>query len=154
MASVYFDEKHSKLVEVFCSKGENKSGRKIFSHNTEFMVFAAMVGRKRYDSCDDVEIKRDKSHEIKESYFGDKDGIAFTLALEGSKDGEIMRKGNENEIWKYLEKYAYLGCNEIQKWIVDSPMDDPYDVVLEKIMDAAEPLAKVEKNKVKSDSDF
>ena len=43
--------------------------------------------------------------------------------------------------WKYLENYAYLGCEEINKWIIESPIDELYDVVLNKIMEAAIPLA-------------
>jgi hypothetical protein len=57
-----------------------------------------------------------------------------------------MRNGNENEIWRYIERYAYLGCEEIKKWIIDSPIEDLHDVVLEKIMEAAIPLAHIEEN--------
>ena len=78
---------------------------------------------------------------IKEETFRDKQNIAYLLALDGTKSGEIMRAGNENEIWKYLESYAYLGCEEINKWIIDSPIDEVYEVVLNKIMEAAIPLA-------------
>jgi len=139
MASVCFDKDHVKLVEFFGSS-ENSSSKKIFNYNYDFMIFAAMVGRSLHDSCDHVKIN--KSHMvIKEETFRDKQNIAYLLALDGTKSGEIMRAGNENEIWKYLESYAYLGCEEINKWIIDSPIDEVYEVVLNKIMEAAIPLA-------------
>jgi hypothetical protein len=142
MATVYFDKKHTKIVDMF-GDGEKDSSKKIFSSNYEFMVFAAMIGRSKYDSCDKVKINK-SGMMIKESSFGDKQDIAYLLALDGTKNGEIMRAGNENEIWKYLESYAYLGCNEIHKWIMDSPIDDLHEVVLNKIMEEAIPLAKKE----------
>jgi hypothetical protein len=142
MATVYFDKEHVKIVDLF-GDGGNASAKKIFSSNYEFMIFAAMIGRSRHDSCENVKI--DKSlMMIKDTTFGDKQNIAYLLALDGAKSGEIMRSGNENEIWKYLENYAYLGCEEIKKWIVDSPIDDLHEVVLNKIMEAAVPLAKKE----------
>ena len=139
MASVCFDKDHVKLVDLFTSI-ENSSSKKIFNYNFDFMIFAAMVGRSIFDSCENVKIN--KSHMvIREETFRDKQDIAYLLALDGTKSGEIMRSGNENEIWKYLESYAYLGCEEIKKWIVDSPIDELYDVVLNKIMEEAIPLA-------------
>ena len=142
MATVYFDKEHVKIVDLF-GDGGNASAKKIFSSNYEFMIFAAMIGRSIYDSCDKVKINK-SNHAIKEETFRDKQDIAYLLALDGSKSGEIMRSGNENEIWKYLESYAYLGCNEIHKWIMDSPIDDLHEVVLNKIMEEAIPLAKKE----------
>tara|TARA_B100000795_G_C22755434_1_gene421281 strand:- start:18 stop:449 length:432 start_codon:yes stop_codon:yes gene_type:complete len=141
MATVYFDKAHTKIVDLF---GDSDSGKtkKIFSSNYEFMIFAAMIGRSLHTSCENVKINGGK--EIKDSYFGDKEDVAYLLALDGAKNGEIMRSGNENEIWKYLENYAYLGCEEINKWIMDSPIDDLHEVVLNKIMEAAIPLAKKE----------
>jgi len=139
MATVFFDEEHNRLVEKFSGSG---SERRIFSSNYEFMVFAAMVGRHTHGSCEDVQINKG-AMQIKDQTFGDKDGIAYLLALDGKKHGEIMRAGNENEVWKYIERYAYLGCEEIKKWEIESPIDDLHDVVLEKIMEAAIPLANV-----------
>ena len=144
MATVYFDKEHVKLVELF-GDGENDSDKKIFSSNYEFMIFAAMVGRSKHSTCDDVEINR-SSKMIKEQTFSDKENIAYLLAIDGAKDGEIMRAGNENEIWKFIERYAYLGCEEINKWKIDNPILDLHDVVLEKIMKAAIPLAQTEDN--------
>jgi hypothetical protein len=138
MATVYFDKEHSKIVEMFGDK-DNGATKKIFSSNYEFMIFAAMIGRSLHDSCENVKI--DGGMMIKDVTFGDKEDIAYLLALDGAKNGEIMRSGNENEIWKYLESYAYLGCNEIHKWIMDSPIDELHEVVLNKIMEAAIPLA-------------
>lgn len=139
MAQVCFDKDHVKLVDLFTTN-ENSSSKKIFNYNFDFMIFAAMVGRSLHDSCENVKINT--SHmKIKEETFRDKQDIAYLLALDGTKSGEIMRSGNENEIWKYLENYAYLGCEEINKWIIESPIDELYDVVLNKIMEAAIPLA-------------
>ena len=142
MATVFFDKEHSQLVEKF-TKISIDSEKQIFSSNYEFMIFAAMVGRYTHDSCDDVQIKRGLM-QIKDHTFKSKQSIAYLLALESVKDGQIMKAGNENEIWKYIERYAYLGCEEIKKWIIDSPIEDLHDVVLEKVMEAAIPLASNE----------
>ena len=96
MATVYFDKKHTKIVDMFGDSGTDSS-KKIFSSNVEFMIFAAMIGRSIYDSCDKVKINK-SNHAIKEETFRDKQDIAYLLALDGTKNGEIMRSGNENEI--------------------------------------------------------
>jgi len=143
MASVCFDKDHVQIVDMF-GDGANDSTKKIFNYNYEFMIFAAMVGRSKHDSCENVQINR-SSKVIKDITFGEEQkNIVYLLALDGAKNGEIMRSGNENEIWKYLENYAYLGCEEIKKWIMESPIDDLHEVVLNKIMEAAIPLAKKE----------
>jgi len=144
MATVCFDKEHSQLVDMF-TKASADSEKQIFSSNYEFMIFAAMVGRYTHSSCDNVQINRG-SMQIKDHTFKDKQSIAYLLALESVKDGKIMKSGNENEIWKYIERYAYLGCEEIKKWIINSPIEDLHDVVLEKIMEAAIPLAENEVN--------
>ena len=107
----------------------------------DFMIFAAMVGRNSNKSCKDVKIEKG-SKEIKDSTFisGHNDGYAFLLALEGENNGNILRDGNENELYKYIENYAFLGCEEIEKWISDRPNDELHDIVLDQMMNSAEPI--------------
>ena len=116
MATVYFDKEHSKIVEMFGDK-DNGATKKIFSSNYEFMIFAAMIGRSLHDSCENVKI--DGGMMIKDVTFGDKEDIAYLLALDGAKNGEIMRSGNENEIWKYLSKETILA----------SQVDELHDII-------------------------
>lgn len=106
------------------------------------MVFAAMIGRHFHDSCRDVNVDR-SNKEIKDGTFNStgQDGYAFLLALDAEKDGEVFRSGRENELYKYIESYAFLGCQEIEKWMADNQWQDhPYEVILSKMMEAAESL--------------
>ena len=113
----------------------------LFKCNNQLLIKMSLDTETQNDTFSE-NVKINKSHMmIKEETFRDKQDIAYLLALDGTKSGEIMRSGNENEIWKYLENYAYLGCEEINKWIFESPIDELYDVVLNKIMEAAIPLA-------------
>ena len=145
MATVYFDKEHSSRVTNFCEDKNKTTKKSIFRTNMDFMIFAAMVGRSTKDSCKDIKISK-SNKEIPDRIFtnGDKDGVPYLLALEGEKNGEILRDGSENELYKYIENYAFLGCQEIENWIAERPLDDLHDIVLDKIKKAAEPLAAAE----------
>jgi hypothetical protein len=147
MATVFFDKQFTNMVNNFCDEKNPITKRPIFSTNLNFMVFAAMVGRRFNHTCEHVQINRG-TKEIKEVTFNTlgKDGVAFLLARGAEQSGEILRDGRENELYKYIENYAFLGCQEIEKWMSDRLTDNPYEVLLEKIMAAAEPLVQNNKN--------
>jgi dnd system-associated protein 4 len=142
MATVFFGKQFTNRVHQLCEAKDKNTGKSIFQTNLDFMIFAAMVGRNVNSSCAGVKIEK-SSKGIKDSTFsaGHKDGYAFLLALEGANNGNILRDGNENELYKYIESYAFLGCQEIEKWISDRPNDELHEIILDKIMHAAEPLS-------------
>jgi hypothetical protein len=145
MATLCFDKNFTKLVNRFCEE-DSATGVKIFNYMYDFMIFAAMVGRHEYNSCKDVALSRGQK-EIKDSTFTGQNlqGYAYMLALESEKSGNIFRAGNENELWKNLESYAYLGCTVIERWVIDNPLKALHEIVLEKIKEIAIPLAEVER---------
>ena len=155
MATVFFDKQHTKLVNLFCEEKDPITLRPIFSTNLNFMVFAATVGRSISDSCKGISIDRGPK-EIKDSTFKSigKDSIVYLLALDGERDGEILRNGNENEVYKYIENYAFIGCQEIEKWLADRFDDKPYEVLLDKIMESAENLINTSNNNNTLDIDI
>ena len=131
MASVYFDKIYSERVQQLASEKDERTGRSIFSSFFSLMTFAAMVGRNCKDSCDNVKVEH-RVNEIPDRIFiaNNLDGIAYLLALEATRGGEILRDGNESDLWKYLENFAMLGMQEIDLWLKDKPLLKAQDVIL------------------------
>jgi hypothetical protein len=102
------------------------------------MIFAAMIGRKFNESTEDVKVEKGNK-EIPDRIFKnmDKDSIVYLLALDAEKNGEILRGDDDNKLWKYIENYAYLGCQEIEKWIAERVGHDLEDILLEQIKQIA-----------------
>ena len=151
MATLCFDKRFTNLVNRFCDE-DVETGVRIFNYMYDFMIFAAMVGRHEYSSCEGVTLSRGQK-EIKDSTFKGQNlqGYAYILALESEKSGNIFRSGNEAELWKYLESYAYLGCKVIERWVVDNSLKELHEIVLEKIKEIAVPLAKEDEDRKKID---
>jgi hypothetical protein len=138
MPTVYFDRNYTKRVSQFCEEKSDKTQRPIFSTNLEFMIFTALIGRYFNDSDATQNISIDKSNkEIPDRIFknSDKDGIAYLLALDSEKNGEILRGEDDNKLWKYIENYAFLGCQEIEKWLTNPNRVniDREDIILEQM---------------------
>jgi len=131
MPSVYFDGSFSERVRQLAVEKDEGTGNAIFPNLFSLMIFAAMVGRHYKDSCSNVKVDS-KINEIPDRIFiaNNLDGIAYLLALDSTKDGEILREGNENELWKYLENYAMLGMQEIDLWLKEEPYLKAHDVIL------------------------
>jgi hypothetical protein len=157
MATLYFDENFVSHVSDFCREKHEITKKVTFVKNYDFMIFAALVGRHYHDSCADVEVKHSQN-EIPDRIFYDnsKEGIAYLLALDAEKSGDILKEETDNECWKYLEKYAYLGCEKISTWIADRQdvNMDINDVILNKIMEiAAENIGQEPSNGDSTDKD-
>ena len=44
---------------------------------------------------------------------------------------------NEEEMWDYLQNFAFLGLQEIEKWFAERPHVEPKDVILDKMKEVA-----------------
>lgn len=131
MATVYFDQQYSERVQQLAFEKDERTGKPVFSNLFSLMIFAAMVGRHYKESCDNVEVIS-RINEIPDRIFisNNLDGIAYLLALDAERDGEILREGNENKLWRYLENFALLGMQEIDLWLKEKPLMKPQDVIL------------------------
>jgi len=131
MANVYFDGSFSERVRQLAIEKDKETGNAVFPNLFSLMIFAAMVGRHYKDSCNNVRVES-KINEIPDRIFinNNLDGIVYLLALDSTKDGEILREGNENELWKYLENFAMLGMQEIDIWLKEEPYLKAHDVIL------------------------
>jgi dnd system-associated protein 4 len=131
MANVYFDGSFSERVRQLVVEKDEDTGNTVFPNLFSLMIFAAMVGRHYKDSCSNVKVES-RINEISDRIFigNNLDGIVYLLALDSTKDGEILREGNENELWKFLENFAMLGMQEIDLWLKDEPYLKAHDVLL------------------------
>jgi len=131
MANVYFDGRFVERVRQLTVERDEETGNSVFPNLFSLMIFAAMVGRHYKDSCNNVKVES-RINEIADRVFigNNLDGIAYLLALDATKDGEILREGNENELWKYLENFALLGMQEIDLWLQEEPYMKAHDVIL------------------------
>lgn len=131
MASVYFDGAFSERVQQLAVEKDEDTGNTVFPNLFSLMIFSAMVGRHYKDSCSNVKVES-RINEIPDRIFisNNLDGIVYLLALDSTKDGEILREGNENELWRYLENFALLGMQEIDLWLKEEPYLRVHDVIL------------------------
>jgi dnd system-associated protein 4 len=131
MANVYFDGSFSERVRQLVVEKDEDTGNTVFPNLFSLMIFAAMVGRHYKDSCSNVKVES-RINEIADRIFigNNLDGIVYLLALDSTKDGEILREGNENELWKFLENFAMLGMQEIDLWLKEEPYLKAHDVLL------------------------
>lgn len=131
MATVFFDKRYAERVRQLVFEKDERTGKPVFENLFSLMIFAAMVGRHHKDSCNNVEIQS-RINEIPDRIFmsNNLDGIAYLLALDAERNGEILREGNENKLWKYLENFAILGMQEIDLWLKEKPLLKPQDVIL------------------------
>ena len=131
MATVYIDQKYADMVSELSAYKTSFSGktRSIFSTNMQLMVMAAMIG---YDVAGEEELYpvSAKGNEIGDHIFknNNMDGVAYLIALHKSKDGEILREKNENEVWRIFESYANRGFEEINSWFALDGVSDPEHV--------------------------
>ncbi|HIF36977.1 MAG TPA: hypothetical protein EYQ70_00940 [Marine Group III euryarchaeote] len=144
MANVYFDGYYSNRIKQLAVERDERTGKSIFSNNYSLMIFAAMVGRHHNDTCENVDFSSSRVNEIADRVFENNnlDGIVYLLALDAERDGEILREGNENELWKYLEKYAMLGMQEIDKWLSKDPLAKAHDLILQQMKIEARKLTQ------------
>jgi len=138
--TLYLDKKFSSTVNKLFDDKDKDTGLRLFPTLVDVMVFAAMVGRHTFDDCDDVKLGSD-GREVPSRFIlsQNRDGIAYLLALDRKKDGNILREENDKEMWGYLEKYASLGLQQIHTWLEGKGNlnINPKDILLEKMKEIA-----------------
>lgn len=121
MATVYISNESKDLADRLArSRGDEKA---IFSTYMHLFVFAAMVG---------YELERSKELDsgrrgpaIYDDTFArnNLDGVAFLLALQEERSGDILRDKMDSNCWRYIESYANAGFEVIDKWLLDNAGD-------------------------------
>jgi dnd system-associated protein 4 len=138
--ALHLDGQFTDLISKLFDEPDKDTGDKLFPTLVDLMVFAAMVGRDKFKHCNDVKLSSN-GREISSDVIQNKnrDGIAYLLALDDNRDGNILREENDKEMWAYLEKFASLGLQEIEVWINGSGSlnVDPKDIILEKMKEIA-----------------
>ncbi|EED31301.1 hypothetical protein NOR53_2476 [gamma proteobacterium NOR5-3] len=83
-----------------------------------------MVGRSSGNERTAVDSKN-RGPEIYDDIFarGQMDSVAFLLALQDAKNGEILRDKNDAEAWKSIEEHAATGFREISNWLLENASD-------------------------------
>ena len=136
MPNVHFDESYSSLIDRLAIKEKDTdSGQPIYKNYYNLIIFLAMVGRHHHVNCDHGKIQGRKIHEVPDRLFetNNLDGYAYLLALDSTKDGEILRGNNDNEMWSYLEKYANLGMQIVDSWFSKEPHLNTVDILISQI---------------------
>ena len=143
------DNQFSDVIRQLYEEKDSVTGVSIFPTLADMMVFAAMVGRDKFDDCSDVKVGatgREISSDVIQNQ--GKDGVAYLLALDHNNDGNILREENEREMWDYLQNYAFLGLQQIEIWINDpgNASIEPKDIILAEMKKIAsrEGLHKIE----------
>ena len=142
MATVYIPKDMADLADRLAKKNTS-SGKQIFSTYMTAMVFAAMVGRTKNSERTPVASKN-RGPEIYDDIFerGGMDSVAFLLALQDAKDGEILRDKNDTELWRSIEEYAASGFNEINNWLIENASDtDGVETILSEMKSQALKIA-------------
>ena len=138
--ALHLDEQFSDTINKLFDQKDKVTGERLFPTLVDLMVFAAMVGRDTFDDCKGVKVSA-KGREISSDVVQNqnRDGIAYLLALDGNKDGNILREENDKEMWDYLQNYAFLGLQQIETWLNGSGNLnlDPKDVLIEKMKEIA-----------------
>ena len=130
------DNQFSDVIRQLYEEKDSVTGISIFTTLADLMVFAAMVGRDKFDDCVDVKA-RSSGREISSDVIVNqgRDGVAYLLALDHQNDGNILREENEREMWDYLQNYAFLGLQQIEIWLNDpgNTSIDPKDIILDEM---------------------
>ena len=140
--NVNFDSSFEETIKRLQDDKDRETGVAIFETLADLMVFCAMVGRNKFNDCNGVKFKS-KVHPIWTDIIERrrKEGVAYLLALDAQEDhsssGNILRPENEEEMWDYLQNFAFLGLQEIEKWFAERPHVEPKDVILDKMKEVA-----------------
>jgi len=138
MATVYFDSDFSSRINKLTVEKSKLANKPIFPNNYSLMTFAAMVGSYYNSNCDGGKLEK-KDKEIGSTLFVDHklDGIAYLLAIDATQNGKILKSEQENEMWKYLEKYSNLGMREMESWFSMSQSIPLEDAILDRMREVA-----------------
>lgn len=128
---VYRDRKHEPIVEKLTQEES-----RIFNHNKDLMVFAAMVGY----SHDKFEPVSSNKIQITLGTYSNtrQDTYIYLLALLEMKDATCLKYENLNDAIKIFEGYCNAGLSIIQSWIDENPGDPTgIDTLEKKIVEQA-----------------
>ena len=117
--ALHLDEQFSDTINKLFDEKDRETGERLFPTLVDLMVFAAMVGREAFDDCKGVKVStngREISSDVVLNL--NRDGIAYLLALDDNQDRNILREENDKEMWDYPQNYAFLGLQQIEKWLV------------------------------------
>ncbi|WP_286888032.1 hypothetical protein [Pseudoalteromonas sp. ESRF-bin5] len=128
---VYRDRKHEPLVEKLV-----QADSRIFNHNKDLMVFAAMVG---YSNDKFEPVSSDKIQITLGTYANtQQDTYIYLLALLKMKNATCLKCANLNDAVKIFEGYCNAGLSIIQSWMDESPGDPTgIDTLEKKIVEQA-----------------
>jgi dnd system-associated protein 4 len=138
--ALHFDEQFNETIGKLFDEKDSETGDRLFPTLVDLMVFCAMVGRDSFDDCDGVRVNS-KGREISSEVFQsqNKAGIAYLLALDHKQDGNILREESDKEMWEYIQNFAFLGLQQIEKWMNASGNlnIDPKNIILDKMKEIA-----------------
>ena len=138
--TLHFDEQFNETIGKLFDEKDSETGDRLFPTLVDLMVFCAMVGRDSFDDCDGVRVNS-KGREISSEVFQsqNKAGIAYLLALDHKQDGNILREESDKEMWEYIQNFAFLGLQQIEKWMNASGNlnIDPKNIILDKMKEIA-----------------
>tara|TARA_B110000008_G_C16837388_1_gene511160 strand:- start:171 stop:623 length:453 start_codon:yes stop_codon:yes gene_type:complete len=138
--ALHFDEQFNETIGKLYDEKDSETGDRLFPTLVDLMVFCAMVGRDSFDDCDGVKVNS-KGREISSEVFQsqNKAGIAYLLALDHKQDGNILREESDKEMWEYIQNFAFLGLQQIEKWMNASGNlnIDPKNIILDKMKEIA-----------------
>lgn len=122
---VYRDRKHEPLVEKL-----TQADSRIFNHNKDLMVFAAMVG---YSQKKTMPVSTDKIQITLGTYNNtQQDTFIYLLALLDKKDATCLKHEYLTNSVKVFEGYCNAGLSIIQSWMDENPGDPTGIDTLEK----------------------
>jgi dnd system-associated protein 4 len=155
MATVFFDKQFAHFVKTLCDDKDERTSKAIFENMYDFMIFASMVGKHFNDDVNDIKVEQSNRGIPSRIFKGNhKQGMAYLLALESEKSVNILKDKDDtdNQRWKYIERYAFLGCEEISQWFADRAQDEPLDIFLDKMREIASSNIELEEAEVSNHS--
>lgn len=116
-ATVRIDESYMPIVDQVVKTS------KLFDLNVKFAVVAALVGFENQKKA--TETNRGTKGEIHARVFENNDyqGYVYLIAVADTGSPEILREGNDAEIYKIFEDYMNAGFEIISDWMADNGGD-------------------------------
>jgi dnd system-associated protein 4 len=148
MAIIHIPKELSDVADRLGRKNIPKTGKSVFPTLMQLMVFSALLAKK--EGLNRVEVKgKDKGPEIDSEIFArnELDGVAYLLALQETKNGEILRDNKETECWKIMEEYAASGLDYLNTMLINNAGDiEGVDTILNYLKDEATNIIKKGEN--------
>ncbi len=135
------NRKYEHLVDLFCTRRSEVTGRPIFEFIKDLMVFAAMVG---YTSSKKEPVFESSIQIILGTYASDeKDGYIYLLGLLESQDVYSLKDESLINCIKVFEEYCNGGLSTIDDWLSENPQDlEGTSTLVDKIVEELSKLKK------------